>query len=483
MSAEHFDVLIIGAGLSGIGAGYHLQTRSPRKSYAILEGRAALGGTWDLFRYPGIRSDSDMFTLGYSFRFWREAKAIADGPSILKYLSETAREFGIDRRIRFQHRVRTASWCSQEARWTIEAEVGDDKQSQRYTCNFLYLCSGYYDYDSGYAPQFPGSDTFEGRLIHPQQWPQALDYRNRKIVVIGSGATAVTLAPALAEQAAHVTLLQRSPTYIVSLPTVDRIAGVIRRLFPEFVAHRMIRCKNILLGALFFQLCRRAPDFAKRLLRRHVVRELPAGFDVDTHFKPRYAPWDQRICVVPNSDLFHAITAGRVSIVTDEIANLTRGGIRLESGKELPADIIVTATGLRLLAFGGIELSVDGSPVEPGRTLAYKSLMLSNVPNCAICVGYTNASWTLRADLSSKYVCRLINYMERFGYKQCVPRNDDPTLRPKSLLGLNSGYVQRGIDRFPKQGSKRPWVVRQNYLVDLIATEFGAIDDGTMVFS
>jgi cation diffusion facilitator CzcD-associated flavoprotein CzcO len=487
VSVQHFDVVIVGAGLSGIGAGYHLQTQCPGKTYAILEGRSDLGGTWDLFRYPGIRSDSDMFTLGYSFRSWKAAKAIADGPSILTYLRETAHEFGIDRQIRFNHRVQSAAWSSEESLWTIDAEVGPDQESHkqpvRYTCSFLYLCSGYYDFKSGYAPRFPGSDDFQGRLVHPQHWPQDLDYRDKRVVVIGSGATAVTLVPAMADTAAHVTMLQRSPTYIASLPSVDPIAGFIRKLSPEWLAHRMIRWKNVLLGMFFFQLCRRTPGLAKKLLRRGLVRELPADFDIETHFKPRYEPWDQRVCLVPDADLFQFMKAGRVSVVTDQIANFTRQGILLQSGKELPADIIVTATGLNLLACGGIRLSVDGNLVEPGQTLTYKGLMLSNVPNCAVCVGYTNASWTLRADLSSVYVCRLINYMERRGYKQCVPRNDNPTAQTQPLLGLNSGYVQRGINFFPKQGSKSPWIVHQNYILDLLTIKYGAVDDGTMVFS
>jgi monooxygenase len=483
VSVQHFDVLVVGAGISGIGAGYHLRMQCPGKSYAILEGRSDIGGTWDLFRYPGIRSDSDMFTLGYSFRPWKEAKAIADGPAILNYLRDTAREFGIDRHIRFNHRVLSVSWSSRESLWTVDAEVGADRQSVRYSCGFLYLCSGYYDYKNGYAPAFAGSEDFQGKLVHPQHWPKELDYSGKRIVVIGSGATAVTLVPAMADKAEHVTMLQRSPSYIASLPAEDRLASTIRRLLPEKAAHRLIRWKNVLLGMYFYHLCRRAPEVAKRLLRRAIAKELPPGFDIDTHFKPHYQPWDQRVCLVPNADLFLAIKSGRVSIVTDQIANFTQKGILLKSGKELPADIVVTATGLKLMACGGIRISVDGSVAEPGSALTYKGLMLSDVPNCAVCVGYTNASWTLRADLASTYVCRLLNHMDRCGYKKCVAHNDDPTLQPQPLLGLNSGYVQRGISLFPKQGSKAPWVLRQNYILDLLTMKFGAVDDGTMLFS
>ena len=454
---EHFDVLIVGAGISGIGAGYHLQTQCPSKRYAILEGRRDMGGTWDLFRYPGIRSDSDMFTLGYSFRPWKEAKAIADGPAILKYVRETAQHYGIDRQIRFQHRVRSASWSSEQSHWTVEAEVGEDKQPVRYTCSFLYLCSGYYDYEKGYTPAFAGSEDFQGRLIHPQRWPEDLDYRDKRVVVIGSGATAVTLVPAMAETAAHVTMLQRSPSYIISIPAEDRIAKVIRKVFPERAAHGLIRWKNVLLGIYFYELCQRSPERAKSFFRRRLAEELPSDFDIDTHFKPHYNPWDQRVCLVPDSDLFRAMREGRVSVVTDQIANFTKQGILLKSGRELPADIIVTATGLKLLACGGIRLSVDDTPVEPGRSLTYKGLMLSNVPNCAACVGYTNASWTLRADLSSAYICRLLNHMDRHGYTQCSPRWDNATtVEARPLLGLTSGYVQRGVEPFSQTGIESP---------------------------
>ena len=483
MSVEHFDVLIIGAGLSGICAGYYLARDCPSRRYAILEGRGDLGGTWDLFRFPGIRSDSDMFTLGYSFRPWKGTRAIADGPTILDYLRETAREFGINRHIRFGHRVRSASWSYAHARWTVEAEVGPHRQPVRYTCHFLYLCCGYYDYEEGHAPTFPGSQDFRGMLIHPQHWPRDLDYRGQRIVVIGSGATAVTLVPALAETAAHVTMLQRSPSYILSVPAEDRLARAIRKLLPERAAQRLVRWKNILVGIGFYQLCRRAPARARRFIRRQLARELPPEVDLDVHFRPRYEPWDHRVCFVPDADLFRAIKAGRASVVTDQIVKFTEHGILLQSGQELPADIIVTATGLKLLAWGGICLDVDGTPVSAGQCLTYKGLMLGNVPNCALCVGYINASWTLRAELSSAYVCRLLRHLERHGYTRCVPRCDPAAVGARPLLGLTSGYVRRAIDHFPKQGSKAPWVIHQNYVRDLLSLRMGRVDDGTLVFS
>jgi cation diffusion facilitator CzcD-associated flavoprotein CzcO len=493
VSAEHFDLIVVGAGISGIGAGYFLQTLCPGKRYAILEGRHDLGGTWDLFRYPGIRSDSDMFTLGYSFRPWKEPTAFANGPAILKYLRETAREHGIDRQMRFGHRVIASSWSSEEARWTVECvtdQVGADaaakgsaRRTVHYTCNFLYLCSGYYDYEHGYKPSFPGEESFLGQIIHPQQWPKDLDYCGKRIVVIGSGATAVTLVPAMAETAAHVTMLQRSPSYIVPLPSKDRIANMLRKLLPERSAHWLISWKNVLFGIYTYRLCRKRPEAAKRLLRRLLTAELPPEFDIDKHFTPRYEPWDQRVCVAPDADLFRAIRSGRVAIVTDKIKCFTAHGILLESGQELPADIIVTATGLKLLALGGIRLSVDGAAVDPGQALSYKGLMLSDVPNFAVCTGYSNASWTLRADLSSIFVCRLLTYMDRQHYRQCMPHHDGPAEETQPLITLKAGYVKRGVDQFPKQGSKAPWILRQNYFFDLLSLHYGAVEDGALLFS
>jgi cation diffusion facilitator CzcD-associated flavoprotein CzcO len=480
---EHFDVLIVGAGLSGIGAGYHLQAECPRKTYVILEARDSTGGTWDLFRYPGVRSDSDMYTLGYSFRPWEDAKAIADGPSILSYIRQTATDHGIDRKIRFGHRVKRASWSSADARWTVEAECGASKETLRLTCDFLFLCSGYYNYTEGYTPEFAGRERFTGRIVHPQKWTGDVEYAGKRVVVIGSGATAVTLVPALAKKAAHVVMLQRSPSYILSLPEQDPIANGLRRFLPAKVAYGITRWKNVLLGMLIFTLSRHAPELMKKLIRGGVKSQLPPDYDVDTHFKPRYNPWDQRLCLVPDADLFHAIRAGSASVVTDHIETFTEKGLRLESGAELETDLIVTATGLDLLVLGGIELAVDGRAVEVAKTMSYKGMMLSGVPNLAMALGYTNASWTLKCDLTCGYVCRLLDFMEKRGYRQCTPQNRDPSVREVPFIDFSSGYVQRSIHKFPKQGSKAPWRLHQNYALDIVALRFGALEDGAMVFS
>ena len=436
MSVEHVDVLIVGAGLSGIGAGYHLQVDCPDKTYAILEARDCIGGTWDLFRYPGIRSDSDMYTLGYAFRPWAEAKAIADGPSILSYVRQTARDYGIDQNIRFHHRVVRAEWSTADARWTVEARRSDSQETVRLSCGFLFICSGYYRYDEGYTPDFQGMERFGGRIVHPQHWTADIDYADKRVVVIGSGATAVTLVPAIAQRAAHVTMLQRSPSYIVSLPAEDPIAAVLRRVLPAKVAYFIVRWKNILLTMLSFQLSRRRPSVMKALIRKHIERQLPPGYDVDTHFKPRYNPWDQRLCLVPNGDLFDAIAKGRASMVTDRIKTFTEKGLELTSGAELEADLIVTATGLNLLPLGGIQLAVDGRDVKPSETMSYKGMMLSGVPNLAFAFGYTNASWTLKSDLTCAYVCRLLNHMDEHGYRQCTPRNPDRVDRRAAVRGF-----------------------------------------------
>lgn len=484
--SEHFDVLIVGAGLSGIGAGHHLQANCPGKSYAILEGRDCIGGTWDLFRYPGVRSDSDMFTLGYSFRPWTESKAIADGSRILNYVRETAAEEGIDSKIRFNHRVKRASWSSQEARWTVEAERGAAEESLepvRFTCNFLFMCSGYYNYAAGYTPEFPGSAEFAGRIVHPQQWTADIDTSGKRVVVIGSGATAVTLVPELAKTAEHVTMLQRSPTYVVARPAHDPVANRIRARLPQKLAYHVIRWRNVFWGMYFFQLCRRKPDRAKQLILGGVRMALGPDYDISTHFTPRYNPWQQRLCLVPDGDLFKSIKQGSASVVTSHIDTFTRDGIRLADGRELKADIIVTATGLNMQVLGGIEVSVDGQQVDFARTLNYKGMMYSDVPNLASSFGYTNASWTLKCDLTCEYVCRLLNYMDRRGYRQCVPRNVDPSITELPSLDFTSGYVQRSIAKLPKQGSKRPWRLYQNYALDIVTLRFGRMDDGVMRYS
>jgi cation diffusion facilitator CzcD-associated flavoprotein CzcO len=478
----HLDVLIVGAGLSGIGAAYHLQERLPGKSYAILEARDALGGTWDLFRYPGIRSDSDMHTLGYRFRPWAEGRSLADGPAILEYLRRTAEENGITGRIRFGHRVVRAEWSSGRALWTVTA-VRDDGEEVTLTCSFLSVCSGYYRYDEGFTPDFEGVDRFGGTVIHPQHWPEDLDYAGKRVVVIGSGATAVTLVPAMARDASKVTMLQRSPTYVVSLPNEDRIAQALDRVLPGRAVSTIVRWKNVLLQMLVYRLARRRPKLVRRLVRRGVERHLPEGYDVDTHFEPRYDPWDQRLCLVPDGDLFEAIAAGRAEVVTDRIASFTERGLALESGRELEADLIVTATGLNLLFLGGMELVVDGEAVDPARSLTYKGMMLSGVPNMIFTVGYTNASWTLKADLVAEYACRLIEHMDATDRQICAPAEPADTVEEVPLIDFNSGYVLRSIDRLPKQGSERPWRLRQNYPLDLRELRIGPIDDGTLRFS
>ena len=485
MTPEHFDVLVIGAGLSGIGAGYRLQTECPDKSYAILEGRATLGGTWDLFRYPGIRSDSDMFTLGYPFRPWGGAKAIADGPSILSYVRDTAEAYGIDRHIRFNQRVLNAAWSSDTATWTVNAEtLAADGESEpvSYTCNFLYTCCGYYSYKGGFTPDFEGIDDYSGQVVHPQKWPDDLDYRDKRIVVIGSGATAVTLVPAVAEDAAHVTMLQRSPTYITALPSRDAIADKVRALLPENLAHRVVRWKNVLLTLLFFQLSRRAPKMMRKVITDAAAKALPPNVRVDPHFVPTYNPWDQRMCLVPDGDFFKALRTGKADVVTDRIDRFIPGGIRLESGAELDADIVVTATGLTLVALGEIGIVVDGERVDPSDTYTYRGHMLSGIPNFALCVGYTNASWTLRADLTSRSVCKLLNHMDAHGYVKAVPTVDESTIEARPLLGLNSGYIQRATGVLPRQGSKDPWNLRQNYVLDAFTMRFGDLNDD-MVFT
>ncbi len=481
MSTDHVDVLIIGAGLSGIGAAHHLQEALPRKSYAILEAREAIGGTWDLFRYPGVRSDSDMHTLGYRFRPWVDRKAIADGPAILSYVRETASDAGIDRHIRFGHKVLRAEWSTPRARWTVYAEhAGEEVVIES---DFLFYCGGYYSYDEGFTPHFEGVQRFGGTIVHPQHWPEDLDYTGKRVVVIGSGATAVTLVPAMAAQAAHVTMLQRSPTYVISMPGEDPIAIALRRVLPDKAAYFLTRWKNVASQALVYNLSRRRPNFVRRILRRLAVRSLPPGYDVDTHFKPTYDPWDQRMCLIPDGDLFEALSSGSASVVTDRIETFTERGLLLASGAELEADVIVTATGLNMLALGGIDYVVDGESTEVPKTMAYKAIMLSDVPNFAFTMGYTNASWTLKADLVSEYVCRLLAHMDSHGHRQVVPQRDPAVAEHPFIENFSSGYVQRAVDAWPRQGSIAPWRLTMNYARDLVAIRHGALDDGALVFS
>jgi monooxygenase len=482
-TSEHFDVLIVGAGLSGIGAAVHLQRDCPGKTYAVLEGRERSGGTWDLFQYPGIRSDSDMFTLGYSFKPWTEAKAIADGPSILDYVRETAREHGVEQHIRYRHRVVRASWSSAHARWTVDVERGDTGATEQLTCSFLYGNTGYYRYDKGYTPFFEGRKRFRGEIVHPQHWPEGFDYAGKRVVVIGSGATAVTLVPAMVEGgAAHVTMLQRSPTYIVALPGRDPIADLLRAKLPQRAAYAAVRWKNVVLQAIFYQLSRRVPSFMRRVFRRGVERALPAGYDI-SHFTPTYDPWDQRVCLVPDADLFKALGGGGASVVTDRIETFTETGLRLASGQELEADVIITATGLNLQLLGGMTVAVDGEDVDLSACIGYKGIMFSGVPNAAVTLGYTNASWTLKADLCAEYVCRLLNHMDANGHDVVTPRAPAPGTPTHPLIDLRSGYVLRAVDALPKQGDRTPWRLHQNYALDILMMRRGAIDDGELAFS
>lgn len=480
---EHFDVLVIGAGISGIGAGYHLQANCPNRTFAILESRDSLGGTWDLFRYPGIRSDSDMYTLGYSFRPWTEAKSIADGPSILAYLRETAEAYGIDQKIRYNQRVKRASWSTAEGKWTVEVEDPRTSTVREMTCTFLYVCAGYYRYEAGYTPDFVGTERFRGRIVHPQKWTDDIDYAGKRVIVIGSGATAVTLVPNLAKAAAHVTMLQRSPTYIVSLPAKDPFAGWLRSKVSPRLSYAITRWKNVIVSLLFYRFCKRFPELARRALMGRARLMLGAKRELRRHFEPTYNPWDQRLCLVPDGDLFEAVKKGNVDIVTDHIETFTEKGLKLRSGAELEADLIVTATGLALEFLGGAELVVDGERVEASRAMVYKGLMCSDVPNLAQATGYTNASWTLKCDLTSEFVCRVLNHMAGNGYTQCVPRRNDPHVTPEPLIDFSSGYVLRARELLPKQGSAVPWKLHQNYALDLMTLRYAPLEDGVLQFS
>jgi monooxygenase len=483
---DHFDVIIVGAGLSGIGAAHHLQDACPGRTYAILEGRDTIGGTWDLFRYPGVRSDSDMHTLGYDFKPWVEAKAIADGPSIRKYVRETAEESGIVPHIRFGHRVRSASWSTEDARWTVEVERTAEGDRVRFTCNLLFMCGGYYSYEKGYTPEFAGRENFAGRILHPQFWPEDLDYSGKRVVVIGSGATAMTLVPAMADRGAHVTMVQRSPTYVVSRPDEDAIANTLRRFLPDKWAYAITRFKNTQLQNYFYGRTRTAPEWVKKQLLRGVRKALGPNYDVDKHFTPSYYPWDQRLCLVPNGDLFEAIRSGRAEVVTEQIDRFTRDGLLLKNGRELPADIIVTATGLELVVLSGVEFTVDGARVNFPDTWSYKGMMYTGVPNMVQTFGYINASWTLRADLTAEYVCRLLNHMAKTGNRQCMPqlRPEDRNMPARPWIeNFSAGYMQRSMHLMPKQGDRNPWRNTQNYALDKKMIRNEALEDGALIFS
>ena len=477
----HVDVLIVGAGLSGIGAACHLQTDAPGTSYAIVEARGASGGTWDLFRYPGVRSDSDMFTLGFPFRPWTESESIADGDKILRYVRETAAEYGVDQHITYHSRVVAAEWSSDDARWTVTVEQTQTGERSQRTCGFLCLCSGYYRYDEGYTPPWPGLDYFAGRLVHPQAWPEGLDVTGQRVVVIGSGATAATLVPALAETAAQVTMLQRSPSFFLSLPTHDPLDDLLRKVLPERRAQAAIRWKNIRMSTAVYQLCQKYPARMRKMLRDGAAKRLPAGYDVDTHFNPAYDPWDQRMCMVPDGDFFQAIQSGKADVVTDHIEAFTKSGLRLRSGARLEADVIVAATGLNLLPLGGIGLTVDGEAVSVPERVAYKGMMLEGVPNLAFAIGYTNASWTLKVDLVSAYVSRMLPFMAERGYASVTPRLPPEGMATSPFIDMTSGYFERARHLLPRQGERAPWRLRQHYFKDA-GLYRGPIDEKNLQF-
>lgn len=482
MTKQHYNVIIAGAGLSGVGMACHLTMKAPHKSYQIFEGRDAIGGTWDLFRYPGIRSDSDMFTLGYSFRPWTDKQAIADGHTIREYINDTADEYGVRDNIRFNHRIESANWSSEDSRWHVTVKKKGQRKKEVFTCDFFVGCTGYYKYEAGYTPEFPGRENYKGEFIHPQLWPENLDYSNKRIVVIGSGATAVTLIPSLTDKAAHVTMLQRSPSYVASVPKDDIISVQLRKVLPEKVVYRLARARNVALQMGVYNLSKAQPKLMRKLLMKQV--EVQVGKDVDMkHFTPRYNPWDERLCAVPNGDLFKALRRGDASVVTDHIDHFTETGIQLKSGEHLEADIIVSATGLDLQLLGNASLSIDDKPVDLGKAIAYRSLMFNDIPNAAMIFGYTNSSWTLKADIGADYICRVLNHMDETGMKQCTPRLHDPNMKTLPFLDFDAGYVQRALARFPKQGIKAPWRVKQNYLFDLIMLRFSKLNDGVLEFS
>ena len=482
MLTKHVDVLIVGAGLSGIGAAAHLRRECPKKTFAILERRQSMGGTWDLFRYPGIRSDSDMFTLGYKFKPWTGDKSIADGESILSYIKETAQEYRINEHIHYGLKVVAVNWSTPDATWTVTAEREDSGEQETFTCNYLMGCTGYYNYDAGYTPEFPGFSNYKGEIVHPQKWREDIDYAGKNVVIIGSGATAVTLLPAMTDKAAHVTMLQRSPTYVASVPEKDVISIRLRKFLPEKVVYNLARVRNVALQRTIYELSKKRPKTMRRLLLGAARKQLGENFDM-THFKPRYNPWDERLCAVPNGDLFKVLRQGKGSVVTDHIDTFTENGIRLKSGKELQADMIITATGLDLMIFGNIKPTIDGRPVKVSEHLTYKGAMLSGVPNFSMIFGYTNSSWTLKADLVSEFTCRLLNYMDKKGIPYCVPEAQPEDVSDKPFLDLQAGYVMRAVDRLPRQGNSGPWKVVQNYFHDIPMLRFGRLDDGVLKFA
>lgn len=484
-STVDVDVMIIGAGLSGIGAACHLKEHCPDKSFALLESRRAMGGTWDLFRYPGIRSDSDMHTLGYRFKPWEDKKAIADGPSIRAYVNEAAHEHDVAREIRYQHVLRAASWSSEDARWTLEVDAFEPAERIQLTCRFLFMCAGYYDYASGHTPEFEGRDRFTGPVIHPQHWPEDLDYTGKRVAVIGSGATAMTLIPAMAEKAAHITMVQRSPTYVVSRPAQDRIANFLRKIMPASWAYSLTRFKNVQMQRLMYGRTRTHPTQVKERLIGMVREELGPDYDVEKHFTPRYNPWDERLCLVPDGDLFEAIRSGKASVITDQIDTFTESGIQLESGEKVEADIIVTATGINLNVLGGVQFTKDGKPVDFADTFTYKGMLYSGVPNLIQTFGYINASWTLRADLTSEYVCRLLNHMDKIGALVVTPqlREDEEKMEARPWIDdFTPNYMTRVMHLFPKQGDREPWMNTQNYHLDKKMIRSAPIEDGALIF-
>ncbi|MEV0127843.1 NAD(P)/FAD-dependent oxidoreductase [Dactylosporangium sp. NPDC050688] len=481
-AVEHLDVLIVGAGISGIGAGRYLRTQLPGKSFAILEARAASGGTWDLFRYPGVRSDSDLHTFGYEFKPWRDEEAIATAPRILAYLRQTATENGLDAHIRYHHRVVSASWSSAQARWSVEVERADTGERLSLSAGWLFCAGGYYRYDGGFTPRFEGRDRFAGPVVHPQQWPEDLDCAGRRVLVIGSGATAVTLVPALAGTAAHVTMLQRTPTYVMPVAKKDPVANALRRWLGEERGYRATRRKNIAQQRAIWRFCRRFPNAARKLIRWVNTKQLPPGYPVDEHFNPPYGPWDQRLCAVPDGDLFRAIRKDTASVVTDRIVTFTERGVLLASGRELEADVIVTATGLNVQALAGLALSVDGAPVHLPDTVAYKGMMLSGVPNLAFAIGYTNSSWTLKIGLLCEHFCRLLAHMDATGAGVCRPEPRDPAMPTRPFLDFAAGYIQRVVDQLPRQGDRMPWLTSMDYHSDVRLLRTGRVDDQELHF-